>query len=145
MVLRCACGFDIILELILSLCELCHFLTSDFMKVYIDSGYLVSAIPHTISIHSSCNFASFFFFFFFFHGLKMCMWFGFNPTVIFCYFSTLLTLSFFNFSQVRHQLHRISIYILTEMCNLLAEKNAWKLDYIGLESQVSVIGPLVVC
>ena len=33
---RCACGLDIILELILSLfplCELCHFLTSDSMKV----------------------------------------------------------------------------------------------------------------
>ena len=32
---------------------------------------------------------------FFFHGLKMCMWFGFNPAVNFCHFSTLLTLSFF--------------------------------------------------
>ena len=42
----------------------------------------------------------------FFHGLKMCMWFEFNPAVNFCHFSTLLTLSFFNFSQVWHQLHR---------------------------------------
>ena len=50
----------------------------------------------------------------FFHGLKMCMWFGFNPAVNFCHFSTLLTLSFFNFSQVRHQLHRSSIYILID-------------------------------
>ena len=32
---------------------------------------------------------------FFFHGLKMYMWFGFNPAVIFCQFSTLLTWSFF--------------------------------------------------
>ena len=32
---------------------------------------------------------------FFLHGLKMCMWFGFNPAVNFCHFSTLLTLSFF--------------------------------------------------
>ena len=31
----------------------------------------------------------------FFHGLKMCMWFGFNPAVNFCHFSTLLTLSVF--------------------------------------------------
>ena len=31
----------------------------------------------------------------FVHGLKMCMWFGFNPAVNFCHFSTLLTLSFF--------------------------------------------------
>ena len=39
------------------------------------------------------------------------MWFGFNPGVNFCHFSTLLTLSFFKFSQVRHQLHRSSICI----------------------------------
>ena len=31
---------------------------------------------------------------FFFRGLKMCMWFGFNPAVKFCHFSTLLTSSF---------------------------------------------------
>ena len=54
----------------------------------IDSGYLVSATPYTISCLSLCNFA-------FFHGLKMCMWFGFNPAVNFCHFSTSLTLSFF--------------------------------------------------
>ena len=47
----------------------------------------------------------------FFHRLKMCMLFGFNPAVNFCHFST-LTLSFFNFSQVRHQFHQSSIYIL---------------------------------
>ena len=27
------------------------------------------------------------------YNLKMCMWFGFNPAVNFCHFSTLLTLS----------------------------------------------------
>ena len=57
----------------------------------IDSGYLVSATPYTISCLSLCNFAHLFFF----YGLKMCMWFGFNPAVNFCHFSTLLTLSFF--------------------------------------------------
>ena len=31
----------------------------------------------------------------FVHGLKMCIWFGFNPAVNFCHFSTLLTLSLF--------------------------------------------------
>ena len=56
----------------------------------IDSGYLVSASPYTISCLSLCNFAHLFF-----HGLKMCMWFGFNPAVNFCHFSTLLTLTFF--------------------------------------------------
>ena len=32
---------------------------------------------------------------FFFDGLKMCMWFGFNPAINCCHLSTLLTLSFF--------------------------------------------------
>ena len=51
----------------------------------IDSGYLVSATPHTISCLSLCNFAHLF------------LPFGFNPAVNFCHFSTLklLTLSFF--------------------------------------------------
>ena len=59
-----------------------------FRPQCIDSGYLVSATPYTISCLSLCNFAHLFF-----HGLKMCMWFGFNPAVNFCHFSTLLTLS----------------------------------------------------
>ena len=168
MVWRCACGLDIIIALIL-LCELCHFLTSDSMKVYrqcvpfecsssynfipiflklctcflhgleicmwfgynpwnnfchffhfvnfvifqpqilwkcIDSGYFLSATPYTVACLSLCIFAHLFF-----HGLKMCMWFGFNPAVNFCHFSTLLTLSFFSFSQVQHQLHQSLIYI----------------------------------
>ena len=76
----------------------------------IDSGYLVSAIPYTIS----CLYATLHIFFF--HGLKMCMWFGFNPAVNFCNFSTLLTLSFFrrcdiNFTEVRSILIYISILI----------------------------------
>ena len=90
MVWRCARGLDIILELILSLfplCELCHFWPQILWKC-IDSGYLVSATPYTISCLSLCNFAHLFF-----HGLKMCMWFGFNPAINFCHFSTLLTLS----------------------------------------------------
>ena len=69
------------------LCELCHFLTSDSMKVY---RQWLSASLYTISCLSFCNFANLFF-----HGLKMCMWFGFNPGVNFCHFPTLLTLSFF--------------------------------------------------
>ena len=75
----------------------------------IDSGYLVSATPYTTSCLSLCNFAHLFF-----HGLKMFIWFGFNPAVHFFHFSILLTLSFFagHFSQVRHQLHRSSIYFL---------------------------------
>ena len=56
----------------------------------INSGYLVSTTPYIMSCLPLCNFAHLFF-----HGLKMCMWFGFNPGVNFCHFSTLLTLSFF--------------------------------------------------
>ena len=56
----------------------------------IDCGYLISATPYTNSCLSLCNFAHLFF-----HGLKMCMWFGFNPAINFCHFSTLLTSSFF--------------------------------------------------
>ena len=92
MVWRYARGLDIILELIFvtfSTLWTLSFLTSDSMKV-IDSGYLVSATPYTISCLSLCNFAHLFF-----HGLKMCMWFGFNPAVNFCHFSTSLTLSVF--------------------------------------------------
>ena len=73
----------------------CHFVNfvifwPQILWKCIDSGYLVSATPYTISCLSLCNFAHLFF-----HGLKMCMWFGFNPAVNFCHFSTLLTLSFF--------------------------------------------------
>ena len=92
MVWKCAHGLDIILELIFitfSTCELCHFWPQILWKC-IDSGYLVSATPYTISCLSLCNFAHLFF-----HGLKMCMWFGFNPAVNFFHFSTLLTLSVF--------------------------------------------------
>ena len=63
----------------------------------IDSGYLVSAIPYT-TLHI-------FFPWFEVHVV------GFNPAVNFCHFSTLLTFSVFNFSQVRRQLHQSLIYI----------------------------------
>ena len=78
------------------LSELCHFLTSNFMKVY------RQRVP--CKRNSIYNFAHFF------HGLKMCMWFGFNPAVNFWHFSTLLTFSVY-IEQVRHQLHWSSIYI----------------------------------
>ena len=89
---RCACALDIILELILPLfplCELCHFLTSDSMKVYrqrlpCKRNSLYNFMPIFMQLSTS-----------FFNGLKMCMWFGFNPALNFCHFSTLLTLYFF--------------------------------------------------
>ena len=136
----------------------CHFFHFVNLVIFrpqcIDSGYLVSATPHTILYRSFWNFVHVFsmvwryacgldvilaFIFvtfstlgtlsfsdlrcyesvvtvgtlwaqlliqfhaylyatlhiFFFHGLKMCMWFGFNPAVNFCQFCNLLTLSFF--------------------------------------------------
>ena len=67
----------------------CHFFHFVYFVIFwpqilwkcVDSGYLVSATPYTISCLSLCNFAHLFF-----HGLKMCMWFGFNPAVNFCHF-----------------------------------------------------------
>ena len=89
-----------------SLCKLCHFLTSDFVKVY---RQWVSCKRNSLYnfIHSFMQLCQSFF-----HGLKMCMWFGFDPADNFCHFSTLLTFSFFNFSQVRHQLLQSLIYIV---------------------------------
>ena len=92
MVWRCAYGLDIILELIFvtfPLCELCHFLTSDSMKVYrqwlsCKRNSLYNFMPIFMQLCTS-----------FFPCLKMCMWFGFNPAVNFCHFSILITLSFF--------------------------------------------------
>ena len=168
--------------LLFPLCELCHFLTSDSMKVYrqwvpcepnssynfipiflklctcfrhglemcmwfgynrwinfyhffhfvnfvifwpqilrkcIDSGYHVSAAPYTTSCLSLFNFAHLFV-----HGLKMCMWFGFNPAVNFCHFSTLLTLSFFagaTSTSPKFDLH----WINRIWKNLKADENQW--------------------
>ena len=87
MVWRFAYGLDIILELIFV--TFFHFVNfvifwPQILWKCIDSGYLVSATPYTISCLSLCNFAHLFF-----NGLKMCMWFGFNPAVNFCHFSTL--------------------------------------------------------
>ena len=75
----------------------------------IDSGYHVSTTPYTTSCLSLFNFAHLFG-----HGLKMCMWFGFNPAVNFCHFSSLFTLSFF--AGVT-QLHQSLIYIYIIFCH----------------------------
>ena len=79
----------------INFCHFFHFLNfvifwPQILWKCIDSGYHVSATPYTTSSLSLFNFAHLFV-----HGLKMCMWFGFNPAVNFCHFSTLLTLSFF--------------------------------------------------
>ena len=71
-----------------------------------DSGYHVSATTYTTLCLSLFNFAHLFV-----HGLKMCMWFGFNSAVNFCHFSTLLTC---HFSQKRNQLHQSLIYIFSD-------------------------------
>ena len=77
----------------INFCHFFHFVNfvifwPQILWKYIDNGYLVSVTPYKISCLSLCNFAHLFFF----HSLKMCMWFGFNHAVIFCHFSTLLTL-----------------------------------------------------
>ena len=108
MVWRCACGLDIILELI--------FVTfSTFWTLSFSDLIYMKVYRHWVPCKRNSLY-NFIFIFMqlctsFFHGLKMCMWFRFNTGVNFCHFSTLFTLSFFKFSQVRHQLHRILIYI----------------------------------
>ena len=65
----------------------CHFSTLwtvTFRPQCIDSGYLVSATPHTILYQSFWNFAYVF----------SMVWFGYNPCVNFCHFFTLWTLPF---------------------------------------------------
>ena len=79
----------------INFCHFFHFVNfvnfwHQILRKCIDSDYLVSATPYTISWLSLCKFAHLFF-----HDLKMCMWFGFISAVNFCHFSTLLTLSFF--------------------------------------------------
>ena len=108
----------------INFCHFFHFVIfwPQILWKCINSGYHVSATPYTTSCLSLFNFAHLFV-----HGFKMCMWFGFNPAVIFCHFSTLLTLSFFAgatstspkfdlyffyFLQVRHQLHQSSIFFV---------------------------------
>ena len=100
---RCAYGLDIILELIFvtfPLCELCHFLTSDSMKVYrqwlpCKRNSLYNFMPVFIQLHI------------FFCMVWRCAC-GLD-LILQLIFVTLLTLSF---SQVRHQLHWSSIYFL---------------------------------
>ena len=59
------------------LCELSHFVRPQC----IDSGYLVNATPHTILycfFFKLCTCSL--------HGLKKCVWFGYNPCINFCHF-----------------------------------------------------------
>ena len=84
MVWGCACGFGYNCKIIFY--HLFHFVNLViFRPQCIDSGYLVSATPHTILYRSlklcTC----------FLHGQKMCMWFGCNPCIN---FSTWRTFSF---------------------------------------------------
>ena len=110
MVWRCACGLNIILELILSLfplCELRHFLTSDSMEVYrqwvpCKRNSLYNFMPVFIQLCTS-----------------FCPWFedvyvdGINPAVNFCHLSTLLSCHFrrcdINFTDVRSFFYIFSI------------------------------------
>ena len=63
---RCACGLDIILELIFAtFSTLWTFFWPQILWKCIDSGYLVSAAPYTISYLLLCNFAHLFFHIFF--------------------------------------------------------------------------------
>ena len=109
MVWRCAYGLDIILELFFvtfsTFWTFAIFWPQSVWKC-IDIGvpYKRNSLYNFILIFMQLCTS-------FFHGLKMCIWFGFNPAVNFCHFSTLLTFLVFNFRQVRHQLHQSLINI----------------------------------
>ena len=74
----CACGLDInnyFLSLF-PLCELSHFSTSMYRQwVACERNSSYNFIPILLKL---CTW--------FLHGLKMCMWFGYNPCINFCYF-----------------------------------------------------------
>ena len=85
-----------------------------------DSGYLVSATPHTILYRlffKLCTCVR--------HGLEMCMWFGYNPWIIFVTFSTLWTLSFSDLRfyesvvTVGTLLAQLLIQFYTDLCETL--------------------------
>ena len=75
-----ACGLDIIVGLFFyhffPLCELSHFSTSMYRQwVPCERNSSYSFIPIFLKL-CTC----------FLHGLKMCIWFGYNPCIYFCYF-----------------------------------------------------------
>ena len=105
MVWRCACGLDLILQLIFvtfPLWKLCQF-SQVRHQLHRSSIYFLSLLPlyelshFSTSIYrqwvpcecnSSYNFMMIFLKLYtcFLHGLKMCLWFGYNPCIYFCHF-----------------------------------------------------------
>ena len=79
MVWGCAYGLDIIVRLFFVpflLCELSHFFTSIYRQwVPCERNSSYNLIPILLKL-CTC----------FLHGLKMCMWFRYNPCINFCYF-----------------------------------------------------------
>ena len=94
MLSRYACGLDIILRLIFvtffSQFELSHFSDILTMKV---NGQWVPCVRNSsysfMSIHLKLYMC-------YGHGLKICMWFGYNPWIIFCHFFHNLNLVIFS-------------------------------------------------
>ena len=92
MVLTYACGLDIILKLFLlpfPKVELSHFsgiFTINVNRKWVpclhNSSYSFMLI--LLKVHGCFG-----------HGLKTCMWFGYNPQIIFCHFFRKLNLVFF--------------------------------------------------
>ena len=92
MVGRYACGLDIILRLFFSLfsqVELSHFsgiiynnVNGQGIPCWLNSSY--SFILILLKLHWCFG-----------HGLKICMWFGYNPQIIFCHFFCKLNLAIF--------------------------------------------------
>ena len=71
-----------------------------------------------------------------FHGLKMCMWLGFNPAVNFAHFSTLLTLSFFSFSRCDISFTEVgSIFSDRSVKSYFAQDNEESVGILCLQGQ----------
>ena len=74
----------------------CHFFRNLNLAIFrafsqwkwMGSGYLVCATPPTVSCQFKLNMC-------YGHGLKICMWFGCNPWIIFCHFFSQFELSHF--------------------------------------------------
>ena len=87
MVWRCACGLDVILALSFVTFSTLRTLSFSDLRFY-ESVVTVGNLWAQLLIQFYTDLL-------FFTGLKMCMWFWFNPAVNFCHFSNLLTSSFF--------------------------------------------------
>ena len=76
MVLRCACGLDIILAFIFVTFSALWTLSYSDLRLKVYRQWVPTILYWCFLKHCTC----------FLHGLEMCMWFGYNPWINFCHF-----------------------------------------------------------